>query len=359
MSTYVFARNGMGNYTTGTGMREDMLMQAFNIMNYQAGVVLSGDLVVTQRAAGANMSVDVAKGRCFVLNSSYVANTANSTKYWGMLSDAVTNLAISTNTAGSTRYDLIIAKIDTVPSPNDYATNVGTIEVVQGVAGSGQPATPSNSLLLAVLEIPDGTTTQIVNADITDSRVRAHLSLDDSLLSNNAFLKWLDTGGVERNIIGVDGSDDVLLKDVDGNTFIQLDESTGNAHVIPKANGDALVLNRHPRDNDGSATYQNAHIQSGWGYIRGDGTTAMEKTITLPIAYSSELYRVQVTCLGGGLWSSPPASEGDLANIGAIVGTVCTYYVIDATQFEVQIWRSAAFPTSEFAAFSWIAVGPA
>ena len=263
MSTYVFAKNGMGDYTTGTGMREDMLMQAFNILNHQAGIVLSGDLVVTQRVAGANMSVDVAKGRCFVLNSSYVANTANTTRFWGMLSDAITNLAISTNVSGSTRYDLIIAKIDTGAAANDYATNVGTIEVVDGTPGAGQPATPSNSLLLAVLEIPDGTTAQIVNADITDSRVRAHLSLDDSILSNNTFLKWLDTGGVERSILGVDNSDDVLLKDVDGNTFIQMDESTGNVQVTPKANDDVFILGRHPRNNSGSVTYQNAHTQGG------------------------------------------------------------------------------------------------
>lgn len=170
MSTYVFARNGMGSYTDGTGMREDMLMQAFNIYNYQAGVVLSGDLLVTERAAGANMSVDVAPGRCFIANSSYVVNTANRTRFWGMLSDAVVNLPISTNTSGSTRYDLIIAKINTGSAANAYATNVGTIEVVQGTPGGGQPSTPNNSELLGVLEIPDGTTTQIVDADITDSR---------------------------------------------------------------------------------------------------------------------------------------------------------------------------------------------
>jgi len=210
MSTYVFARNGMGDYTTGTGMREDMLMQAFNIFLNQAGVVLSTDLAVTEKASGADMSVDVAPGRCFVLNSSYVVNTANTTRFWGMLSDAVTNLAISTNTSGSTRYDLIIAQIDSGAAANDYATNVGSIVVEEGIAGSGQPATPSNSLLLAVLEIPDGTTTQIVDADITDSRTKISIVNWESYtpvvgggggLGNGSIIGYSQKIGKTRNVI--------------------------------------------------------------------------------------------------------------------------------------------------------------
>lgn len=431
MAKYVFARNGMGNYETGAGMREDMLMQAFNIFNHQAGVVLNGDLVVTQRAAGANMSVDVAAGRCFILNSAYSVNTANSTKYWGLLSDAVTNLSITSNTSGSTRHDLIVANIDTGASANDYATNVGDIEVVIGTPGAGQPATPSNSLLLAVLEIPTGTTTQIVDADITDSRVRAHLSLSDSIISNNSFIKVLTAAGVEQNLIGLNSSDAVVINASGGiirtaagdsfrfyesgntnygqlvhdgtnaklstnsggilfdaasgvirtgagdtfrayegantnyaelshdGTVAQLSNSSGAVKLEPSANGQVVIIGRHPRDNSASATYQNAHIQSGWGFIDGDGASnGLDKTITLPVAYSSPSFRIKITPCGFKT-SSNPTSESDFTlstSTRAIIGTAVP---LSSSQFQVSLyWTLSNFSSGTRYGFHWETIGP-
>ena len=174
MSIYIFAKNGMGDYTTGTGMREDMLMQAFNIFVYQAGIVLDYDLKVSQNTS-PDMSVNVAAGRCFVKSSSYVDNTPNDTKYWGFLNgnDEIVNLAIATNTSGLDRFDIAVAKVDKAAAADNYATNVGTIEIIQGTDGAGVPATPSDSLKLAEISVPDGTTVQIVDADIEDTRTYA------------------------------------------------------------------------------------------------------------------------------------------------------------------------------------------
>lgn len=429
MAKYVFARNGMGNYETGAGMREDMLMQAFNIFNHQAGVVLSGDMVVTERAAGANMSVDVAAGRCFILNSAYSVNTANSTKYWGLLSDAITNLSITSNTSGSTRYDLIVANIDTGASANDYATNVGDIEVVVGTPGAGQPATPSNSLLLAVLEIPTGTTTQIVDADITDSRVRAHLSLSDSIIANNSFIKVLTAAGVEQNLIGLNSSDAVVINASGGiirtgagdsfrfyesgntnygqlvhdgtnaklstnsgdilfdaasgvirtgagdtfrayeggntnyaelshnGTVAQLSNSSGAVKLEPSANGQVVIIGRHPRNNTGSATYQNAHVQSGWGYITGDGgSSTLTVAVTFPVAYASGLIRVVASFIGYKDGSNP-SSETDVSALSDLV--VASAQAATSTGFTGQVTRfSAALVSGYRYAFSWVAIGP-
>lgn len=168
-NTYVIAKNGMGSYLEGTGMREDMLMQAFNIFNYQAGVVLSTDLTVTETSP-ASMAVKVAAGRCFVQNSSYTVNTANSTKYWGVLCEEFT-LAVDTNTSGSNRVDLVIVKVNPGATPNSFGTNVATVEIVKGAAGGATPSLPNHSLLLATLTIPTATTTSITNAMIADNRV--------------------------------------------------------------------------------------------------------------------------------------------------------------------------------------------
>lgn len=242
MATYVFSKNGMGNYTTSTGMREDMHMQYANILNYRAGVVLTTDLAVTERGAGANMSVDVSAGRCFIQNSSYTANTANSTKYWGLLSDAVTNLAISTNTSGSTRIDKIVAKIDTTAIANDYATNVGSIIVVEGTPGAGAPATPSNCLLLATLTIPTGTTVSITNAMITNGRVYPGLTFQTAyMLDDGTNLELHSTTG---NIHIYDSSRDVRLRIYDsagGSGFLDLYHDGSNGQIATGA-GDLDIV---------------------------------------------------------------------------------------------------------------------
>jgi len=167
---FIFSKNGMGDYVDGTGMREDMHMQPFNIGNYQAGVVLPDDLEVTVTSP-ASMAVKVAKGRCFVANSSYVVNTANSTKYWGVLGDEEQTVAIATNTSGSTRVDLIVVTVDPGAAPDGYGENVAEVAVVQGSPGSGAPAMPDHSLLLATLTIPTATTTEINAGMIADNRV--------------------------------------------------------------------------------------------------------------------------------------------------------------------------------------------
>ena len=61
MALYPFSINGMGSYEDGSGMREDMHMQPFNIGNYQAGVVLSTDMLVGVTSP-ASMAVKVAAG---------------------------------------------------------------------------------------------------------------------------------------------------------------------------------------------------------------------------------------------------------------------------------------------------------
>lgn len=178
MGLFPFAKNGMGSYEDGTGMREDMHMQAFNIFNYQAGVVLPTDLVVTETSP-ASMAVKVSAGRCFVPNSSYTVNTPNSTKYWGVLAEEAT-LSIDPNTSGSNRVDLITVKIDAVIAPGAYGESSPSFAVVKGAAGGATPSLPNNSLLIATLTIPTATTTTITNSMIADNRDFVYLNVSPS-----------------------------------------------------------------------------------------------------------------------------------------------------------------------------------
>jgi hypothetical protein len=114
-------------------------------LGFQRVGVISG-CAVAQRAAGANMSVDVAAGSVIV----------------GATGAAVTavNKTIGTADATNPRFDLI-----TVNSS-------GTVSVTAGTAASNAvfPAIPASSVLLAAVYVP-ASATSVVTAQIVDKRV--------------------------------------------------------------------------------------------------------------------------------------------------------------------------------------------
>ncbi len=130
------------------------------------GVLAPGDLKVSQRGAGANMSVDVAAG------DGAVHGTESSPAqgfYFGH-AEGVTNLAIGAANATNPRYDLIVMRVrDSV-----YSGGVDSIalEVVAGTAAGSptEPATPANSMVLARVLVPAASST-VVNANILERRV--------------------------------------------------------------------------------------------------------------------------------------------------------------------------------------------
>jgi microcystin-dependent protein len=111
--------------------------------------VLSG-MAVSQRGAGANMSVDVAAGNAMV-NGTMV------------IKSSTTNVSVTAADATYDRYDLVVLD------------SSGTISVVAGTAGSTSYANDydlesNDSILLAELFIEAGSTT-VTTSDITDKRI--------------------------------------------------------------------------------------------------------------------------------------------------------------------------------------------
>ncbi len=147
-------------------------MQAFERDFLVSGVIKSvmNGLAVSQRGAGANMSVDVATGRALyqITNTNL---TPNKTYKVYHESDAIVNVPISTADPTNPRIDIIVMKCDVSQNPDSAAGNIPSITVVTGTpAGSpSAPATPANSLKLAQIAVAAGATS-ITNANITDSR---------------------------------------------------------------------------------------------------------------------------------------------------------------------------------------------
>jgi len=104
-------------------------------------------MTVTQRGAGANMSVDVASG-------SYVANNTGVTK------SATTNVVITAADPSNPRIDIIVGD------------SAGAITAVAGTPASSPnpPQVPSGKVRFAFVNVA-AATTSIVNANIQDARI--------------------------------------------------------------------------------------------------------------------------------------------------------------------------------------------
>lgn len=128
------------------------------------GVFGSADLAVTQRGAGANMSVDVAGGR--------VAIAGSEATYQGTYvceNRGTTNVIIAAADATNPRIDLIVAKVQ--DAAYSGATNSWSIVAVTGTpaASPAAPSAPNNSIVLARVAVA-ALAASITNANITDYR---------------------------------------------------------------------------------------------------------------------------------------------------------------------------------------------
>lgn len=139
--------------------------------------IANGDLKVTQRGAGANMSVDVSAGW------SLLNTTRNSITFKVFCqSIGVTNLAVSSNATGSNRVDAVIMRVSRSATPNTTTNNVVTLQLLTGTSsvaltdGAITTAIGSDDFIrLANITVPNGAVT-VVNANISDTRVRSATS---------------------------------------------------------------------------------------------------------------------------------------------------------------------------------------
>lgn len=196
MSRKVRLINGKGDWTDvpPTGASDADLYQLANDFVAQPGVVdkEGGDGKVTESDT-PGLSVKIQKGTFYVLNSSWEANSFEP-KYYQVVVDADEDLAISSNSSGDTRFDLVCLKIDKITVPNDDASNVCPYVKVEGTPGDPAPALPDDYLLLGTLEIPDGTTTEILDAMIEDGREQVYL--DSKSFVVGGFKNLVDSGTI-------------------------------------------------------------------------------------------------------------------------------------------------------------------
>lgn len=131
------------------------------------GVVNSGDFAVSQRAAGANMSVDVAGGHAWVRGTENQHQGA-----YHVYNDGTVNLSVAAADATNPRLDLVVVKVE-----DDFysgANKTASVTIVTGTpaASPAYPTLPANALVLAAIRVAP-TASSIGTANITDLRTRA------------------------------------------------------------------------------------------------------------------------------------------------------------------------------------------
>jgi len=132
------------------------------------GAIGLGSLRVSQRAAGANFSVDVAAGFCAITGD----DVALQGKYLCQ-STAVENLAIPSPPVSGSLIHRVIARVKDKTHNGSWTTYEWTLEVLADV-GSGTPALPATAITLGLVTVAFDAT-NVVDGNITSQPVNAFL----------------------------------------------------------------------------------------------------------------------------------------------------------------------------------------
>lgn len=130
----------------------------------QSGVTpLDGQFAVSQHAAGANLSVDVAAGHAFVAGTD-VANQA----VYGCWNDGVVNVTTPAPPATGTEVHRLVLQVEDKFNNALFTGYTANLNLLADT-GSGTPPAPASSITLALISISAGQAS-VLNANITDQR---------------------------------------------------------------------------------------------------------------------------------------------------------------------------------------------
>jgi microcystin-dependent protein len=159
----------------------------------------TGQLLVSQRGAGANNSVDIAAGYACITGD----DTADQGKYL-VRNTAVVNLAASAAPVANSRIDLVCMRINDPAAGGPSGNNAQFVYVVGVAAGSPvPPATPTSAIALARVLRTVGDTS-VVTANITDVRSQS-LTVFSNTLTNAGDLLSFDGANLTRVALGTTG----------------------------------------------------------------------------------------------------------------------------------------------------------
>lgn len=167
----------MSSYTVKTNINnhpETSFLQLIDDLVARGGVVnLATDFIASEKAAGADLSVDISIGRMYLVRNSLARPV------W---SNAIENVVINSNSSGNPRITTLVKRVDltSVPASDGQGADIVDVIAVDGTPAAS-PVAPSTATIEAALGtsdpyeiicdvlVADGATA-IQDADITDRR---------------------------------------------------------------------------------------------------------------------------------------------------------------------------------------------
>jgi len=162
--------------------------------NLRPGLYETGDFAVSQRAAGANMSLDIGAGRCFISPGDasqqgvYLARLATADAPYNTLADG--GYTWTAADATNPRIDLVCIEVEDQDFSGSYTGY--KFRIVDGTPNAGAtsqnvttywPAIPSGAIAVAAVRVP-ATATTLTTANITNlNPVGGHARIPDSQVS--------------------------------------------------------------------------------------------------------------------------------------------------------------------------------
>lgn len=261
------------------------LDRALLARSWDEGVTDLGSLRVTQRGAGANMSVDVSAGSVFVAGDDEPHQGT-----YHVRSTAVENRTIGTAPGSGTRIDRVVVRVND-PNAGGPAGDDATIVVLAGTPSSSPtpPAEPATAVTLALVVVPAGKTS-IVDADIIDARPLAGR---------------VDTPGV---IVAYAGGPVP-------NGWLLCDGSTPSRAAYPRLNAHLAAIGYPYGDGDGVTTFGLPNLTGrvavhGAGSAFAVGSSGGSPDATLPAHTHSINHGHSATIASGGAHSHSTRTKG-------------------------------------------------
>lgn len=267
--------------------------------------VSAGDLRVTQRGAGANVSVDIAAGRACITGD----DTADQGNYL-VRNDGTVNLVMPAAPGANKRIDVVFVRVND-PAAGGPAGDNATFGYVSGAVAAAPtpPATPTSAIALAQVLRTAGDVS-ITNAMITDVRAQALTILNNTLTTDGDL--FTRAGGSAARI-GLGASGLPLVAGVSAPAYSQLTSTgiasgavttaklaTGAGEIAGSWTTFTQATARNPDSNITGLTMSGAYLVIGktvhirYGITAGTATGGGTVRVGLPTAIGTTIGTIQI-----------------------------------------------------------------
>lgn len=251
----------------------------------------------------------------------------------------------------------------------------GTLPVANGgtgattLAGAGIVSGPASATSTAIATYNGTTGKTIQNTDLLYNQTTGVISNSGDITLEAGAASTANVKGTAVNLdYGVGGLAFAgTTKSIPSGSFVGTTDTQtltnktidGSNNTVTNIGSNSLVeafIRGRKQDNTTNSTVTGMSLQHGWGFIQGNGTLILEKTVTFPVAFSSAPV-IFITALSAAPTSGGTPSSTSAFTVGWSSATGTLSEDITTSNFEVNLLASSNHSSSFYFGFSWLALG--